>query len=296
LECRDDIPWPALDEASLNEKDLAWLPFFELKHLAPSSQAHKRLGHHFTTDGVSVSVVILQRKKDGQGVAKKNNKNKRAKRSEQPHNIASDAPLPARHVTTPVDTAKVVGCDPGKHELLHLTNEASPLTAEGRKTLGYTFKQRLHESGAKARNKRLNKRRNEEVKQAEVELTKFNSRTTSFDLYKQYLGARFRVQDVLYAHYSKAIHRITRWHNFRDRRSSEDLFCQRVVATFGRDAIIAYGDRSRVARIARLAGISYHWLGKASPRQAAPRLASGRRARTLHHADLLKVRPAHLRA
>jgi hypothetical protein len=93
--------------------------------------------------------VILQRKKDGQGVAKKNNKNKRAKRSEQPHNIASGAPLPARHVTAPVDTAKVVGCDPGKHELLHLTNEASPLTAEGRKTLGYTFKQRLHESGAK---------------------------------------------------------------------------------------------------------------------------------------------------
>ena len=128
------------DEASLNEKDLCWLPLFRLKKLAPRSQAHKRLGHHLTTDGVSVSVVILRRRRKGdEGVAKKKKKNKRTKKSGQLHNMASGAPLPARHIA-PVDAAKVVGCDPGKHQLLHLTNECSPMVAEGRKTLRYTFK------------------------------------------------------------------------------------------------------------------------------------------------------------
>jgi hypothetical protein len=49
---------------------------------------------------------------------------------------------------------------------------------------------------------------------------------------------------VLYAHYAKPIHRIVRWYNWRDRRSSEDKFAQRVVNEFGVDAIIAYGDSS----------------------------------------------------
>ena len=234
------------DKASLDEKDLAWRVFFNLEHVAPGRRAaNQRFGHHITTDGVSVSVVILHKTSSEQEKSRKKKPKKdrqQQQQRKQQHNIASDSNNAVG--VAPVDHTKVVGCDPGKHVLLHVTNEASPKHAGGDKTLRYTFKQRLHESGAGRRNKRLNERLPVAVKEAEQVLSGFNSRTVNLDKFKQYLRARFQVQPVLYAHYAKPIHRIVRWYNWRDRRSSEDKFAQRVVNEFGGDAIIAYGDSS----------------------------------------------------
>jgi hypothetical protein len=40
------------------------------------------------------------------------------------------------------------------------------------------------------------------------------------------------VEQELYAHYCDKNHRITRWHNWRDRRASEDKFVQKVLNSF----------------------------------------------------------------
>jgi hypothetical protein len=43
-----------------------------------------------------------------------------------------------------IEEEKVIGLDPGKHTILHLTNETSPKT-ENQSTLSYTTKQRMKE-------------------------------------------------------------------------------------------------------------------------------------------------------
>jgi hypothetical protein len=75
-------------------------------------------------------------------------------------------------------------------------------------------------------------------------LSQHDSRATSLDAFKEYLRVRFRVQEALYAYYARPVHRIHRWWNWRDRRRSEDRFVQRVIETFGSDAVLAYGDWS----------------------------------------------------
>ena len=120
----------------------------------------------------------------------------------------------------------------------------------------YSFGQRLEESGKAWRDAKLNKRKSKHVFQLENQLSSHNSRTSSLVKFQAYLATRFKVQQELYQHYRNKSYRVVRWHNWRDRRKSEDKFVQKVLNTFRPAAtatatatvqpkvIVAYGNGS----------------------------------------------------
>jgi len=129
----------------------------------------------------------------------------------------------------------VVGIDPGKRNLLYVTNQHAPDDGEPKKEgvrLRYTFAQRRLDSGACARQQKLNIEKSQRILELERELSSHNSRTTSRAKFEAYLRKRLQVQQELKAHYHKPQHRVARWHNWRDRRKSEDKFVQKVLKTF----------------------------------------------------------------
>jgi hypothetical protein len=88
------------------------------------------------------------------------------------------------------------------------------------------------------------KRRFADVKDAEDWLSHVDSRVSGVEAFKAYLKRRFEVEDYLKEFYGDRVYRLHRWWNWRDRRKSEDRFIQRAVKTFGKNAVLAYGDWS----------------------------------------------------
>ena len=106
----------------------------------------------------------------------------------------------------------VVGIDPGKRNLLYVTNQHAPVNNKQKKgtRLRYSFGQRLEESGKAWRDAKLTKCKTKRIFELEQQLSQHNSHTSSLDKFQQYLVTRFRVQDELYAHYRNKNHRIAR--------------------------------------------------------------------------------------
>jgi hypothetical protein len=236
-------------ELALNEKDLLWQAFFEVERVAPESRVARgvlRFGHHITTDGVSVSCTVLHPRptriedKGGNGGGKTTKKRRgvgRAGRKRAAYEAGADAQseLLRRVQADGVPETKLVGADPGLHNLLFLSN--------GDKHLSYTAGQRRHESMAALRAKRHEKEGH--VQELENRLSLQDHRAVKLEKFKSYLKARFEVQEALYEHYAHGLgFRLDRMYNWRDRRSSEDCLVQRVIDAYGEDAVIGYGSWS----------------------------------------------------
>lgn len=142
-----------------------------------------------------------------------------------------------------IEEKKLVGVDPGKHTIVHMTNETSPRdeTHLERKTLSYTAAQRRFESNSLKRSRLLQKHKTERIQELENSLSETNSRSPSLRPFEEYLIVRFHVQEEMYAHYTNNIFRIYRWQTWKDRRRSEDKFINRIGETFGNDCVLAYG-------------------------------------------------------
>jgi hypothetical protein len=247
------------DEA-MDRKDLAWEAFFHIEKAVRTPSALKRFGHFITTDGCSVSVHIAHASSDdsgaggggGGGAHSKATKAQKASSGRKSKTTATTATT-ATTSTTPSPPpalsdaereklaafAKahplcVVGIDPGKRNLLYATNQHAPDNQKEKQgvRLRYSFGQRLHESGKRGRDTKLNKCKSQHIFDLEQQLSQHNSRTTVVDQFRAYLATRFRVQNELYAHYCQKSYRIARWHNWRGRRSSEDKFVQKLLDTF----------------------------------------------------------------
>ena len=217
------------DDISLAEKDLLWDSFFNIQHVLTKSQIAKkevRFGHRFTTDGISVSISLLH-------IGKKEEKRKKKQKT----STRTSYPTADR---TSLSAAKVVGVDPGKCSIVHMTTATSPRTSK-EKTLEYTARQRRFESHSRERSDQLQKMKSISIQNLESELAQQNSRASSLEEFKSYLSTRFKVQQELYKHYSNMKYRIYRWWNWRDRRRSEDRFINRIGKVFGKDCILAYG-------------------------------------------------------
>src|SRR5690554_1845505 len=124
-----------------------------------------------------------------------------------------------------------------------MTNEESPIEEqEGiRKQLKYSARQRRGESNSTVRSKRMERRKPDEIHQLENILSTTNSKSPSIHGFKQYLLARFYAQEQLYEYYGNNLFRIYRWMTWKNRKSSEDRFINKIGTTFGDNLVLAYG-------------------------------------------------------
>jgi hypothetical protein len=297
------------DVESLDLKDQAWLPFFDWSRILPHQRSgDKRFGHHLTTDGTTVGIKVTcspagafpaerplpgfapladpaapsssrKRPAEEQGPRAVSAKQRQRAARQAAHDAALDGLLgayPADQEGRAAFQGRIVGGDPGKHNLLFLTNArpndglsrserkldpnsrrlryASPIALcccilpkrclPLPRLCRYTAAQRRHESGESRRRRKQEKALPEAIKLCNAALAQCDSRTPTLVDFQAYLRARFEVQGASYAYYRRTQHRAVRWHNFRGRRSSEDRFAQRVKAAFGSNAIVAYGNAS----------------------------------------------------
>lgn len=242
----------------LEEKNLLWHIFFDPERLFTKSQIERgkaNFAHRIVTDGVSVSVNHFRPE------VKKKPKGRTAKRFRKKEKFGVESlDMLSNMDFKDIDLNKIVGVDPGKHTILHMTNASSPvdhpksskkkLTRKEQlarkkqrndKILKYTAGQRQYESKSVRRNKTLQDEKPDDVQQLEDVLSQTDSKSNSVAEFKRYLSARFQVQEQLYSYYGKERFRIFRWRIWRDRRSSEDKFINKIGETFGDDVVLAYG-------------------------------------------------------
>jgi len=213
----------------LQFRDLLWSTYFNLKQLKISKRKYQ-FDHSILTDGVSVSAQFATKGKLEKQSRKKLKKIKLDIKDEEEVDKIEVASLKNRCV---------VGVDPGKHNVLYLTADDQNIE----KRMKYTNIQRRVELGRKDFQRSERKIKTEMVQQAENQIS--NSRASTTKGFQEYLKARFKVQDLLYSHYSNPVFHIHNWWSYRKKQKSEQKLVNSIKEKFGTDAVLAYGNWSR---------------------------------------------------
>ena len=200
-----------------------WNTYFNL-----DKRVFHQKDYHFNytlqTDGVAVSLLFVHKKYTG----KRND----AMFQEVDFQSIEDVDV------SKLRERKVIGCDPGKFNLVYMT--------DGHSKLRYTAFQRRTESMSK-RNSRI--MANEKVKnniiEEETKLSDNNSKTVNYDKFKTYLIEKNKLNAKLQDFYHRELFRKLKWRRFVYTQKSEDTFLNKIEHTFGKDIRIAYGDWSR---------------------------------------------------
>lgn len=194
-----------------------------------------RFDFAFTTDGVGARVQMRDK-------------------SKQPSDGAPPTIAPKRGVwaidqlkqATRIDQLHVVGVDPGKRELVVCVDmddpKASPLVR-------YTQKQRARDLRTRQYADEQRRDKPNAVKQAEVELAGFHSRTADLHRFAAFCAKRHATLDDCLGFYGGIDHRKRRWKTEIKAQQSEERLYQRLEAlrTDARPLVLAYGSWGMVA-------------------------------------------------
>jgi hypothetical protein len=99
----------------------------------------------------------------------------------------------------------IVGADPGKFNLVYLT--------DGKKRLRYTAFQRRNESMSRRNNiiMQIKKRKRPDVVKNGLEMSKHNSKTVDYEKFKYYLKAKNKLNMQLRLYFKEKLFRTMRW-------------------------------------------------------------------------------------
>ena len=193
------------------------------------------------TDGVSISIQIIEEEKMG----RKAFMGKKKTTTEEKKSNKKDEFDTSKGFAGNVDGKKQLGCDPGKMDLLAIT--------DGFKTLRYTSKQRNNDTYKRQRMKEASKRRKKESLDTyeSDEMSKHPKNTCFLESFKSYLLARKLKEGLSKDVYQRPFFRQMKFLTFAKTRSSEMKFFDKVFKTFKGSQPLAlpenapkHGDRS----------------------------------------------------
>lgn len=171
------------------------------------------------TDGVSISFQVIDETKFGrktfEGRIKTPKPEKKQEDSESPEKLADYSDM------------KILSCDPGKDDILAIT--------DGLKTITYTKGQRAQDTFAKPRKKAtLKKRRKAGVEVIETTLmNRYTKKSCLFDVFARYASMRKRHEELLLKTYSHPLFREFKFTFHCKAKASEHRFIDKVFKTFG---------------------------------------------------------------
>ena len=198
---------------------------------ATGVQRKHRFDFAFTTDGVGTRVQMVAVRKSDTGLTSLPRRGiwaidelKRVSRLEEIH---------------------VVGVDPGKRELVVCTDMDAPRNP----TVRYTQKQRLRDMRSRQYANEGEKAKPFIVKDAEMELCGFNSRSTDLLTFCAYCKKRREKMEECLSFYSQTEHRRRRWKtSIKEQQSEERLYKKlKTLQTDSRPIVLAYGSWGLVA-------------------------------------------------
>jgi len=131
---------------------------------------------------------------------------------------------------------KVIGCDPGKRSLVYMVD------AQGNH-LRYTAAQRNSESYSSKNRKILIKEKSKsKIIDVEKELMIQNSKTVSYEKFKDYLLAKRKVNLLTMSFYQRPVWRKMKFRKFSYGKKSVAKFLNQIPRIFGENLVIGYGN------------------------------------------------------
>lgn len=192
-----------------------------------------KFDHQIETDGEAVTILLIRKDVAGKFFKPK------------------QGPVPEEYIdeTDPsnLQGKSVVGVDPNKGDLIH----CSMLDDEGNRIgFRYTQDQRRKETKMKKYKKIQEKLSSDtkvdgkSIREWETKLSKFNNKTLSIPAFQEYVKAKLKVNQILYAFYEQRLFRQLKWYAFINKKRTERLMLQRFLNTFGspENVVIAFGD------------------------------------------------------
>ena len=217
------------NELAISLRDMLWNTYFDLRRIKCRKRKY-RFDHSIVTDGVSVSCQFIKKVRTNSTPKKKQKKELQNKGE-----IDCDS----------IKNRPVVGIDPGKHSIIYLTSDDSSI----KNRMQYTNIQRRVELGRKRFNRKQKEKKMKCIFEAEQVLSQQNSRTVSVEGFRNYIKARWEVQDVCYNHYSNKLFRIHSWWCYQNKQKTEAKLIDRVKEKFGDNAVLAYGTWNRCSQM-----------------------------------------------
>ena len=127
-------------------------------------------------------------------------------------------------------------CDPGKNILMMMKDK------NGKK---YRYTNRKHAKLTKRlKYQRLiqNYKNKNDISKVENELTNYNSKTCNLEKFKEFIKNKNKINSMLFENYNREIFRKYKWYGYLNRKHTETKMIKEIKRTFGKDAIIFYGD------------------------------------------------------
>ena len=226
-----------------SHKEEVWNHFFNL-----NNRCFKRKNYHFNymikTDGVGCSILLIQVDEFGvpfkEPTKKQRNDFKETNEIKYIHEIK---------VTEDIKKKDHVYVDPGKNDLASCMKE----NEEGKGKDKYTY----FEYTRGKRNSDIKKNKydsiqkelkalNEEIENAEKNLSKYNSKICDFTLFKKYVIEKNKANRVLFEHYKQIIYRKLKFNTYTNTRRSESNMINNFKKTMGTPdtSIVILGDWS----------------------------------------------------
>lgn len=124
------------------------------------------------------------------------------------------------------DKTKLLSCDPGKHDIVFLT--------DGIKTLRYTKGERARDTYQNSRTKNtLKQRKKEGIEEFETEvLSSVCKKSCSYEIFKEYMQLRETKIEETTKCYEKAMFRQFKYFFYVKKKSSEDKFANKIFENF----------------------------------------------------------------
>lgn len=184
----------------------------EIKRSKDSKAIKWMFDNSILTDGTSISFQVIDKKCFGRKELYK-------KKSESLKDVKKTEP-------TDFSKSKVIGCDPGKKDILTLT--------DGYRTIRYTKGMREQDTLRRIRTSELlSRRKKSNIEEYETTiLNKACKRSCIFDTFVQYIVARKKKEDDLMSFYEKPLFRQFKFLSHCLTKCSEDKFADRIFKTF----------------------------------------------------------------
>ena len=214
-----------------------WNRFFRLNKKVFNKNNYK-FSYMIRTDAISSCILFVRVDNNGNIVSKKFKKC-----SEE---LNTDY-IEKTTITEQLKNMKVVVADPGKSDLIYCGSRDSNSNLE---TFRYTQNQRRLETRNKKYNKIIQKINTEtkindiNIKEHETILSKHNSKTVNYDMFKNYCIEKNKINNILYQHYQQNLFRKLKFNRFINTQKSESKLVKNFSNKFGKpkDTIFIIGD------------------------------------------------------
>jgi len=213
-------------------EDKIWKFFFRIERklfTKPNYSFH----HMISTDGISVSVLLLRKELVGKKLPMMKTKMSRELYIDELEHYSE------------LQNKKIIGIDPGKEDLIYCVDGASKHANHFR----YSQNQRRKETKMKKYNNiilamKSNKIQGKTIIDYETELSSYNRKTLNIDKFKEYLQAKNRINHILFGFYQRELFRKLKFGRYINTKRNEQKMINNFRKTFGNpeDVVICIGD------------------------------------------------------